>query len=70
MPSPQCLFVFTVRHHIKDHPHIGFLQLILEITADPDHILHINQVRKLCINLHPILTELQQNLKIGDTPES
>ena len=57
-------------HHIKGHPHIGVLQLIQKIAANPDHTLHINQVRKLHTSLHPVLTELQQNLKIGDIPES
>ena len=64
------LIIFAVTHHIKDHPHIGVPQLIQKITADLDHTLHINQVRKLHINLHPILTKLQQDLKIGDIPES
>ena len=64
------LIVISMTHHIEDHPHIGVLQLIQKIAADPDHILHVKQVRKLDINLHPILTELQQDLKIGDTPES
>ena len=61
------LIVFAVTHHMEDHPHIGVIQ---NITADPDHVLHIKQVRKLHINLHPILAEFQQNLKIGDTPGS
>ena len=64
------LIAFTVTHHIKDHPHIGVLQLTQKIAADPKHALQINQVRKLCIKLHPILAELQQNLKIGDILES
>ena len=64
------LIVFAITHHIKDHPHIGVLQPIQKIAADPDHVLHIKQIRKLCINFHPILAELQQDLKIGDTPES
>ena len=51
------LIVITVTHHTEDHPHIGVLQLIQKIAADPDHILHIKQVGKLCINLHPILAE-------------
>ena len=53
------LIITTVTHLIEDHPHIGVLQLIPKITADPNHTLHINQVRKLCISLHPILAELQ-----------
>ena len=64
------LIIFTVTHYINDHPHTGVLQLIQKITGDPDHTLHINQVRKLCISLHPILADLQQNLKIEDIPQS
>ena len=50
---------FAATHHIEDHPHIEVPQLIPEIAADPDHILHINQVRECHINLHPVLTEPQ-----------
>ena len=64
------LIIFAVIPHIKDHPHIGVLQLIQKIAVDPDHTLHINQVRKLCINSHPILAELQKNLKKEDIQES
>ena len=64
------LTVIAVTHQINDHPHIAILQLIQQIAHGPDHILHIKQQRKLHINLHPILTNLQQNLKIGDIPES
>ena len=53
------LITFAMTHHIKDHPHVKGPPLIPEITADPDHVLHINQVRELCINLHPVLTEPQ-----------
>ena len=56
-------------HHIEDHPHTEVPQLIPEIAADPDHVLHINQVRKLHTNLHFTLTELQQNHMIGNIPE-
>ena len=38
--------IIAVTHHMEDHPHIGVLQFIQKITADPDHILHIKQVRK------------------------
>ena len=50
---------FAVTHYIEDYPHAEVPQLIPDITADPNHILYINQVRKLCINLHPVLAELQ-----------
>ena len=53
------LIITVVTHHTEDHPYIGVLQLIQKITADPDHALHINQVRKLRTSLHPILAELQ-----------
>ena len=53
------LITFTATHHITDHPHVEVPQIIPEIAADPDHELHINQVRELHINLHPVLTELQ-----------
>ena len=51
--------VFVMTHHIKDYPHIEVPQLIPEITADPNHVPHINQVRELYINLHPVQTEPQ-----------
>ena len=44
--------------HIEGHPHVEVPQLIPGISADPDHGLHINQVTRPCINLHPVLTEL------------
>ena len=53
------IIAFATIHHIKDHPHIEVPQPIPEITADPEHILHINQVKELCVNLHAVLTELQ-----------
>ena len=53
------LIVITVAHHTKDHPHAEVPQLIPEIVADPDHILHINQVRKPCLSLHPALAGQQ-----------
>ena len=36
------LIITAIIHHLKDHPHIGILQLIPEITADPNHTLHMN----------------------------
>ena len=64
------LIAFAMTCHIKDHPHTEVPQLIPEIAADPDHVPHINQVIKLCTNLHPTLAELQQNHMIGNIPES
>ena len=40
--------------HTKDHLHIGALQLTVETTADHHLNQHTNQLRKPCINLHPI----------------
>ena len=57
-------------HHITDHPHIGVCWLTWEITADPEHNLHIDQVRKHNIKLHRDIADLQQNLKIEGIPES
>ena len=53
------LTITAMTHHTKDHPHIGVLQFIQKMAADPDHVLHIKQVRKLCVSLHPILADLQ-----------
>ena len=53
------LIAFAMTHHTNDHPHVEAPQLIPEITANPDHKLHINQVRELCINLHPVPTKPQ-----------
>ena len=64
------LIAFTVTPHIKDHPHVEVPQPIPEIEANPEHELHINQVRELCINLHPALTEPQGNPRIGNITES
>ena len=36
------LIITVMTHHIEDHPHVGILQLIQKITADPNHALHIN----------------------------
>ena len=37
-------------HHTKDHLHTEVPQLIPKIATDPDHVLHIRQVRKPCLN--------------------
>ena len=46
---------YAMTHHTEDHPCTEVPWLIPETTADPDHILHINQVRKLHLNIHPVL---------------
>ena len=53
------LIITAMAHHMEVHPHIGVLQLIQKIAADPNHTLHINQEGKLHINLHPVIAELQ-----------
>ena len=53
------LIVITMTPHTEDHPHTEVPQLIPGIAGDPDHGLHITQVRGPCINLHPILMKLQ-----------
>ena len=52
------LSAYAMMHHTKDHPHEKVPQLIPEIAADPDHILHISQVRTPHLNLHLILAGL------------
>ena len=58
-PITPALIIIAVTHHTDDNPHTEVPQLIPEIAADPDHVLHINQVRKPCLNLHPALTGQQ-----------
>ena len=53
------LIVIAVTHHTKDHPYTEVPQLIPRIAADPDHVLHINQVRKPHLYLHPALAGQQ-----------
>ena len=53
------LIIITMTHHTGDHSHTEVHQLILEITADPDHIHHINHVRTLHLNPHPVLAGQQ-----------
>ena len=49
------LTIYATTPHTKDHPHAEVPRLIPETAAYPDHVLHINQVRKLHLNLHPVL---------------
>ena len=58
----------VVTLHITDHLHTGAHQLSLRTTAD--HNQHSNQVRKPCINLHPIPAELKANCMIKEIQES
>ena len=60
----------TMTPHITDHLPTGTHQLTLRTTADHDPIQHTNQVRKPCINLHPIPAELKANCMIKDVQGS
>ena len=53
------LIIIAMTHHTRDHPHVEVHQLIQEITADPDYIHHINQVRTPHLNPHPVLAGQQ-----------
>ena len=64
------LIVPTMTHHITDHPHTGAHQLTLGTTADHAPIQHTNQVRKPCINLHPIPADVKAICMIKETQES
>ena len=64
------LIIPTVSPHIIDCLHTGAHQLTLETTADQDPIQHTNQVRKPCINPHPIPAELKANCMIKEVQES
>ena len=53
------LITIAMTHHTGDHPHIEVYQPLQEITAGPDHALHINQVRTPHLNLHSVPAEQQ-----------
>ena len=57
--TTTALITYTTTHHTEDHPPTEVPELFPETTADPDHITHINQVRKLSLNLHPVLAGQQ-----------
>ena len=64
------LIIPAMTPHITDHPHTGAHHLILRTRADHIPIQHTNQVRKSCINLHPVQAELQAVCMIKGTQES
>ena len=64
------LIVPTVTPHIADCLHTGAHQLTLRTAANHEPIQHTNQVRKPCINLHPIPTELKTNHMMQEIQES
>ena len=70
MPSLQSFIVPTMTPHITDHPHTGALQLTLGTTADHFLIQHTSQVRKPCINPHPMPAELKVIHMIKEIQES
>ena len=53
------LIIITMTHHTGDYSRAEVHLLIPEITADPDHAHHINQVRTPHLNSHPILAGQQ-----------
>ena len=64
------LIIPAVTPYITDRLPTGAHQLTLRTTADHDPIQHTNQVRKPCINLHPIPAELKANCMIKEIQES
>ena len=64
------LLIPTVTHHIADHLCTGAHQLTLKTAADHNRILCTNPVRKPCINLHPIPTELKANCMMKEIQKS
>ena len=64
------LTIIAVTHHMADHPHIGVLWHTQETTADTNHNLHIDPVRKHNIKLHLDIAVPQQNLRVEGIPES
>ena len=55
-PAP---IVTTVTHHTVNLHHIAAYKPTPEITAGPEHVCHINQVRTLHLNHHPDLVGQQ-----------
>ena len=53
------LIVIALTHNTGDQPHIEVHQLIPEITADPDQVLHTNQARTPCLNPDPVIAGQQ-----------
>ena len=63
----QVLIVIATTHHTGGHPHIEAPPLIPEIAVDPEHVPHTNQVRPPLLNLHQVLAEQQQYIRIRNT---
>ena len=64
------LIIIDATHHIEGHHHIEVAQLIPEIAADLDHILHTDPVEQHLLNLHPVLVKQHQIIGIGNIKES
>ena len=64
--NTQVLITINMTHHIEGHQHLEVPQLIPEITADLDHILHTDPVEWHLLNLHLALTKQHQNIRIGN----
>ena len=62
--NTQVLIIIDATHHTEGHHHIEVPPLILEITADLDHILHTDPVEWHLLNLHPVLAKQHQNIRI------
>ena len=58
------LLVIDATHHAEGPHHIEVAQLIPEITADLDHVLHTDPVQWHLLNLHPVLEKQHQNIRI------
>ena len=52
--------IIDATHHTEGPHHIEVPQLIPEITADLDHILHTDPVEQHLLNLHPVLAKQHQ----------
>ena len=57
--TTQALIIITATHHTGNHLHIEAPSLILEITADPGHVPHTNQVKLPLLNLQSALAGQQ-----------
>ena len=60
----------TVTLHIEDYLPIGPLQITLETAANHNLKQHTNQLRKPCINLHPIPADHKKNCITEEIQES
>ena len=62
----QALTIIDVTYCTEGHLHVEVPPPNPETTADLDHILHTNPVGQHLLNLHPVLTKQQQNIRIGN----